>query len=87
MQKAEAIEAMKSDLKEAVSGLRMSEYQKSLVRARTPSELRALELQVRTDPRLRTDHRGQLLKTIERAARSSATRQEPAVPSSLESPR
>jgi hypothetical protein len=67
LQKADALQAMKSDLEETVSGLKMEEYERALRRAKTLDDLRAVEFQVGTDARLRPDHKSRLLKKVERS--------------------
>jgi len=71
MQKADALEAMKLDLEDTVSVLKKGEYEKALQKAKTLAELRALDFRVRTDAKLRPDHRNQVLQRIERSVQKA----------------
>jgi len=70
LQKADALEAMKRDLKETVSSLRMEEYKRVLGRAKCLTDLKDIEFEVRVDTRLSPDQREQLLRRVESAVRA-----------------
>jgi hypothetical protein len=50
----------------------MRQYERALRRARTLANLKAIELQVRTDAKLRFNHRNKLLKRVEHSVRLAA---------------
>jgi hypothetical protein len=62
---------MGRDLKEAISAVKKEEYQRALGRASDSTDLRVIELQVRTDVKLSMYHRSQLLGTVEAALYAS----------------
>jgi len=69
VQKADALQLMKSDLEDTVSAMRKEQYERAAQRATTPDELKTLDFQVKADTRLRPDHKNQVLQRIERSIR------------------
>jgi len=67
LEKAEALQELEEDLKEAVSTLRQEEYRWAIEKARDPADLRVVEINMMKDSRLSPNQRGQLLKRLEDA--------------------
>jgi len=70
LEKAEALQELEEDLREAVSALRQEEYKWAIEKAKDLDELRVVELSLIKDTRLSSGQRGQLLNSLEDASHS-----------------